>query len=94
MTLASVAHSGDSRAQRPNILWLLTDEQRTDSVGCYGSPWAHTPVLDRLAAEGVAFVNAVTPAPVCGPARASILTGQRCTQTRIWHNLIRHLASA
>ena len=37
--------------QRPNIVWLITDEQRRDSLGCYGSPWAATPCLDRLAAE-------------------------------------------
>ena len=87
MTLASVAHSGEGRSQRPNILWLFTDEQRTDSLGCYGSPWAHTPALDRLAAEGVVFANAVTPAPVCGPARISMLTGQRCAQTGVWYNM-------
>ena len=48
MTLASVAHSGETGARRPNVLWLFTDEQRTDSLGCYGSPWAHTPALERL----------------------------------------------
>jgi len=87
MTLASAARAAAHRPQRPNILWLLTDEQRTDSLGCYGSPWAHTPALDRLAAEGVVFANAVTPAPVCGPARISMLTGQRCPQTGVWYNL-------
>ena len=42
----------------PNILWLMTDEQRTDSLGGYGSDWAHSPNLDRLCQDGVVFENA------------------------------------
>lgn len=72
---------------RPNVLWLMTDEQRTDSLGCYGSAWARTPNLDRLAREGVTFTNAVTPAPVCGPARASLVTGQYPGEIGIWWNI-------
>jgi arylsulfatase len=72
--------------RRPNILWLMTDEQRTDSLGFYGSPWARTPNLDRLARQGTAYRNAVTPAPVCVPARLSMLTGLYPHQTRIWWN--------
>lgn len=71
---------------RPNVLWLMTDEQRTDSLGCYGSPWARTPNLDRLAQEGVLFRHAVTPAPVCVPARVSLLTGQYPCETGVWYN--------
>lgn len=73
--------------KRPNVLWLMTDEQRTDSMGCYGSPWAHTPNLDRLAREGVLFTNAVTPAPVCGPARASLVTGRYPSEINVWYNI-------
>jgi arylsulfatase A-like enzyme len=72
--------------RRPNILWLMTDEQRTDSLGCYGSPWARTPNLDRLAAEGTVFRRAVTPAPVCIPARLAMLTGTCVHQTGVWFN--------
>ncbi len=71
----------------PNILWLMTDEQRTDSLGAYGSHWAQSPNLDRLMADGVVFQNAYTPAPVCQPARESILTGDYPSQTRVWKNL-------
>ncbi len=70
----------------PNILWLMTDEQRTDSMGCYGSPWAQTPCLDRLAGQGALFKNAVTQAPVCGPARAAILTGEYPSKSDVWYN--------
>ncbi|MBS1676473.1 MAG: sulfatase-like hydrolase/transferase [Actinobacteria bacterium] len=74
------------RAARPNVLWLMTDEQRTDSLGCYGSAWARTPTLDRLAAEGVRFETALTPAPICAPARSAILTGRHPSETGIWSN--------
>jgi arylsulfatase A-like enzyme len=74
------------QAEPPNVLWLMTDEQRTDSLGCYGSRWARTPTLDRLAREGVLFRRASTPAPICGPARTAILTGRRPAATGIWSN--------
>ena len=74
--------------EKPNILWLMTDEQRTDSLGCYGSSWAQTPNLDRIAGEGVLFRNAITPAPVCLPARASFLTGRYPSSTGLWWNVI------
>lgn len=73
-------------SRQPNVLWLMTDEQRTDSLGCYGSAWARTPTLDRLAAEGVQFLAAVTPAPVCAPARSAILTGCYPSDLGFWYN--------
>ncbi len=75
-----------ARAHPPNVLWLMTDEQRTDSLGCYGSAWARTPNLDRLAAEGVRFETALTPAPICAPARTAILSGRYPSQTGVWSN--------
>ena len=73
-------------ARRPNVLWLMTDEQRTDSLGCYGSRWARSPNIDRLAREGALFERAVTPSPVCLPARTSIMTGAYPSQLGVWHN--------
>ena len=58
----------------PNILWIQTDEQRTDSLGCYGSAWAKTPNVDALAARGVMFRNCFCQSPVCVPSRSSQLT--------------------
>lgn len=71
---------------RPNILWLMTDEHRPDSLACYGSPWGHSPALDRLAAEGALFESAYTPAPVCVPCRCSLLTGNSGSTTGVLHN--------
>lgn len=61
-------------AKYPNILWIQTDEQRPDSLGCYGSAWAKTPNLDLLAERGVVMRNCVCQSPVCAPSRASQLT--------------------
>ena len=61
---------------RPNILLICTDQQRADSLGCAGSPWAVTPHLDKLAAGGVRFENCYVQSPVCSPSRASLYTGK------------------
>ena len=73
-------------ATQPNILWILTDEQRTDRLACYGSSWARTPHLDSLAESGVRFDNAYTPSPVCVPARASMLTARSCSEIGVLNN--------
>lgn len=64
------------RTRRPNILLIHTDQQRYDTIAALGNPHIHTPNLDRLAEEGVAFSHATTPCPVSMPARWSLLTGQ------------------
>ncbi len=61
---------------KPNILLILTDQHHHGYLGCLGHPNLRTPSIDRLATESVIFSNAYTPSPVCGPARASLLTGQ------------------
>ena len=61
---------------RPNILWIQTDEQRPDSLSCYGSEWARTPALQKLAERGVVMGNAFCQSPVCAPSRESQLAGR------------------
>ncbi|MBC8868874.1 MAG: sulfatase [Planctomycetes bacterium] len=61
-------------ADRPNVL-LIVSEDNGPELGCYGDPYARTPNLDRLAAEGVRFENAFVPYSVCSPSRACFLTG-------------------
>ncbi|MCY3833135.1 MAG: sulfatase-like hydrolase/transferase [Chloroflexi bacterium] len=63
-------------SQRPNILFLMSDQHRADVAGYAGDPVARTPVLDELARTGVVFDNAYTPAPICIPARQSMAAGQ------------------
>ena len=59
-----------------NVLVIMTDQHRVDSIGCLGNPHARTPNLDRIGEEGFAFTNAWTPTAICTPARASLLTGK------------------
>jgi len=68
----------------PNILWICTDEQRWDTLGCYGNEFVRTPVLDRMAGESLVFDRCYAQSPVCTPSRASFLTGRypRTTRTR------------
>ncbi|MBN2450751.1 MAG: sulfatase-like hydrolase/transferase [Lentisphaeria bacterium] len=69
-----------------NVLWICTDQQRFDTLGCYGNPRVHTPNLDRLAAGGVRFEQAYCQNPVCTPSRASFLTGRYPRTTRCRQN--------
>lgn len=61
--------------ERPNILFVLTDDQRFDMMGCAGNRIIRTPNIDRLAREGVRFERAFVTTPICAASRASILTG-------------------
>lgn len=62
--------------ERPNILWICTDQQRWDTLHALGNPYIHTPNLDRLVGEGIAFSHAFCQSPICTPSRASFLTGR------------------
>lgn len=63
-------------SQRPNILFILSDDQGAWAMGCAGNEELETPNLDRIASTGIRFDNFFCASPVCSPARASILTGQ------------------
>lgn len=65
-----------------NVLLFFTDQQRSDTIGALGNDKIHTPNLDRLVREGVAFTNAYSPSPMCVPARASMHYGQYPAKTR------------
>jgi arylsulfatase A-like enzyme len=65
-----------SPTRRPNLLVLVSDDQRADTLGCMGNPTVHSPHLDALAAQGVTFDRAFVTTSVCPSSRASILTGQ------------------
>jgi len=61
--------------KRPNIIFLLTDDQRDNSLGIMGHPWVQTPNLDVLIKNGVRFSNAYIAEPTCSPSRTSLFTG-------------------
>ena len=70
----------------PNILFLMTDQQRWDAMSCSGD-WVQTPHLDRIASEGIRFTNCVTTSPVCIPTRLSLATGLYPHNTHVWNNM-------
>ncbi|MFP5256905.1 MAG: sulfatase [Acidimicrobiia bacterium] len=68
------------------ILFVTTDQQRYDTVGCNGGAIGRTPVVDRLAAEGIRYERAVPQSVVCMPSRSTILTGQHPSTHGVWMN--------
>ena len=64
-----------AEAARPNVVFILTDDQRSDALSCMGHPHLKTPRIDQLAAEGVLFKNHFCTTSLCSPSRASILGG-------------------
>ncbi|HUK33853.1 MAG TPA: sulfatase-like hydrolase/transferase, partial [Vicinamibacterales bacterium] len=64
-----------ARAKRPNVLIITIDTLRADHLGAYGYGLAHTPNIDRLAAEGVLCTDDITSAPLTMPSHTSIFTG-------------------
>ena len=63
-------------ADRPNILFCISDDQSYHHTGANGDPVVQTPAFDRVAKEGIRFTRAFCDAPTCGPSRSAILTGQ------------------
>ncbi len=74
--IVSCSTEKETEKVRPNILILMSDNHSWNHLGCYGDPVLKTPVIDKLAANGIRFNNAYCSAPSCAPARASMLTGQ------------------
>ncbi|WP_276256596.1 sulfatase family protein [Halomontanus rarus] len=70
------------RGDRPNVLWICTDQQRWDTLGCYGNEHVSTETIDSLADGGALFERAYCQNPVCTPSRASFLTGRYPRTTR------------
>jgi iduronate 2-sulfatase len=70
-------------AERPNVLFVAVDDLKP-MLGSYGVEGMHTPVMDALAARGATFLNAHCQQAVCGPSRASLLTGKRPDRIGIW----------
>lgn len=76
-------------ATRPNVIVVFTDQQRWDTTGVGGNPLDLTPTFDRMARHGTHATQAITPQPVCAPARAALQTGQYPTTTGCFRNGVR-----
>lgn len=68
--------AADDRGRRPNVLVIVTDDQRADAMGCAGNPHIRTPNMDALAGTGMRFLNAFVTTSICSPSRAALLTGR------------------
>lgn len=69
-----------------NVLLLVSDEHRSDALGCAGHPAVQTPTLDRLAKGGTRFSNAYCPSPLCAPSRGCFATGRYVHENELWDN--------
>jgi len=74
--LGGLAWAGGQAGDKPNVVFILTDDLGRGQVGCYGNGFYQTPNIDRLAAEGMRFTDAYAACPVCSPTRASLMTGK------------------
>lgn len=74
----------EEKLDPPNILWI-THEDLSPIYGCYGDPHAHTPNIDRLAESGYIFSRASSNAPICAPARSTLITGMYATSLGTQH---------
>jgi arylsulfatase A-like enzyme len=78
--------SGKGTTERPNVIFVLTDQWRAQDIGYNGNDQVKTPHLDALAQESVNFTNAISNCPVCSPMRASLLTGQYPLKHGVFYN--------
>lgn len=80
--ISAKKQEGKIADKRPNILFVIADDQSYPYAGAYGDPAAKTPNFDRIAREGVLFTNAFAASPGCSPSRAALLTGLNCWQIK------------
>ncbi|NCW88019.1 MAG: sulfatase, partial [Chitinophagia bacterium] len=84
LLLSCVCFSGAAQKnKKPNILFIAVDDLKPE-LGCYGNKLIRTPNIDRLANYGTIFLSNFCQQSVCGPTRASLLTGMRPDYTRVW----------
>jgi len=83
---AASARDNPKKQNRPNILFIMTDQQHAGMMSCTGNKWLKTPAMDRLAASGVRFERAFASNPVCVPSRFSLQTGLMPNTIGMGHN--------
>lgn len=76
-----------SIAQKPNVVFILTDDQGYGDLGCNGNPVIKTPNIDKLHAQSIRFTDYHV-ATTCAPTRAGLLTGKNCNKVGAWHTII------
>ena len=79
--------------KHPNILMIMADQLTALALRAYGHPFARTPHLDRLAAEGVVFESAYCNFPLCAPSRAALMSGRLASRVEVYDNAAEFRAS-
>jgi len=74
------------KTEKPNVIFILTDDQGYGDMGCHGNPWIKTPHLDELHSESIRFTNFHV-GTTCAPSRAGLLTGNYCNKVGVWHTV-------
>lgn len=82
----SPENSDNQLVEKPNVIFILTDDQGYCDLGCHGNPWIKTPNLDHLYNESVRFTDFHV-GTTCAPTRAGLLTGQDCNKVGVWHTI-------
>ena len=85
LALPAAAQDGDEPS-RPNVLFIIADDLSAEALGCYGNEQVKTPNIDRLAKRGYVMDRAYCQYPVCGPARAALLSGLYPQQNKVMMN--------
>lgn len=80
------ARAAGGNGERPNVLYIITDQQFSEAMSCAGNPDVRTPAMDSLAANGVRFTRAYCTEPICSPARAGMFTGRPPHQSGVVEN--------
>ena len=88
LSLAARGHAA-SGEDRPNILFIMTDQQHAGMMSCMGNKWLKTPAMDRMAASGIRFERAYATNPVCVPSRFSLQTGLMPSVIGMGHSLMK-----
>ncbi len=86
LVLADVSPAQSADALRPNIIWVMADDLGYGDLSCYGQRRFSTPNIDRMAAEGMRFLQHYAGSTVCAPSRSSLMTGQHTGHTRVRGN--------
>ena len=73
-------------SDKPNVLFVITDDQGYGDLGCHGNTIINTPHLDKLHSQSISFTNFHV-GPTCAPTRAGIMTGRYCNSTGVWHTV-------
>jgi len=83
LLVANLLNLSAQSKDKPNIIFLMTDDQRWDNMGCYGKPEFNTPNIDKLSEEGVTFDNAFYAVAICMPSRVTMMTGRYISNHRV-----------